>query len=207
MKRYPTIYRNVRRTLCGLLGHLVAFFCWTASATVIEVPPGAVPEHADTEVSTNMPFVVDGERTREIKMRFALDGCASNCIQVAFGRDADGDGVLGADEAETLYGWRNGRYFAESVADGLRVEEPDPGSAASRVLTLNLLLKKGEGLCGFAATNGVGVAVFTNLSATAQGWLYKPDWNMMRVTRRGPGVPAEWFSCDLSSHFFYIKLR
>ena len=182
MKRYPTIYHNVRRTLCGLLGHLVAFFCWTASATVIEVPPGAVPEHADTEVSTNMPFVVDEERTREIKMRFALDGCASNCIQVAFGRDADGDGVLG-------------------------VEEPDPGSAASRVLTMNLLLKKGEGLCGFAATNGVGVAVFTNLSSTAQGWLYKPDWNMMRVTRRGPGVPAEWFSCDLSSHFFYIKLR
>ena len=30
---------------------------------------------------------------------------------------------------------------------------------------------------------------------------------MMRVTRRGPGVPAEWFSCDISSHFFYIKLK
>ena len=53
----------------------------------------------------------------------------------------------------------------------------------------------------------MGVAIFTNLNATVQNWLYKPDWNMMRVTRRGPGVPAEWFSCDLSSHFFYIKLR
>ena len=59
----------------------------------------------------------------------------------------------------------------------------------------------------FAATNGVGVAVFTNLSATAQGWLYKPDWNMMRVTRRGPGVPAEWFTCDLSSYYLYILMR
>ena len=75
------------------------------------------------------------------------------------------------------------------------------------VLTVNLLLKKGEGLSGFAATNGVGVAVFTNLSATAQGWLYKPDWNMMRVTRRGPGVPAEWFTCDLSSYYLYILMR
>jgi hypothetical protein len=178
-----------------------------AFARTIVVPPQPVSPYADTEVSTNMPFVVDGERTREIKMRFALDGCASNCIQVAFGRDADGDGVLGADESETLYGWRNGRYFAESVADGLRVEEPDPGSAASRVLTMNLLLKKGEGLSRFAATNGVGVAVFTNLSATAQGWLYKPDWNMMRVTRRGPGVPAEWFTCDLSSYYLYILMR
>ena len=178
-----------------------------AFARTIVVPPQLVSPYADTEVSNNIQFSASSEHAREIEMRFALDGCMSNCVQVAFGKDADGDGVLGADEAETLYGWRNGRYFAESVADGLRVEEPDPGSAASRVLTLNLLLKKGEGLCGFAATNGVGVAVFTNLSATAQGWLYKPDWNMMRVTRRGPGVPAEWFSCDLSSHFFYIKLR
>ena len=178
-----------------------------AFARTIVVPPQLVSPYADTEVSNNIQFSASSEHAREIEMRFALDGCMSNCVQVAFGKDADGDGVLGADEAETLYGWRNGRYFAESVADGLRVEEPDPGSAASRVLTLNLLLKKGEGLCGFAATNGVGVAVFTNLSATAQGWLYKPDWNMMRVTRRGPGVPADWFSCDLSSHFFYIKLR
>ena len=180
---------------------------FAASARTIVVPPGAVPEHADTEVSTNMPFVVDGERTREIKMRFALDGCASNCIQVAFGRDADGDGVLGADEAETLYGWRNGRYFAESVAEGLRIEEADSGNVDSRVFAINLRLKKGEGLRYFTATNDMGVAIFTNLNATAQNWLYKPDWNMMRVTRRGPGVPAEWFSCDLSSHFFYIKLR
>ena len=207
MKRYPTIYRNVRRTLCGLLGHLVAFFCWTASATVIEVPPGAVPEHADTEVSTNIPFSVNSEHAREIEMRFALDGCMSNCVQVAFGKDADGDGVLGADEAETLYGWRNGRYFAESVAEGLRIEEADSGNVNSRVFAINLRLKKGEGLRYFTATNDMGVAIFTNLNATAQNWLYKPAWNMMHVTRRGPGVPAEWFTCDLSSHFVCIKLR
>ena len=178
-----------------------------AFARTIVVPPQPVSPYADTEVSTNIQFSASSEHAREIEMRFALDGCMSNCVQVAFGKDADGDGVLGADEAETLYGWRNGRYFAESVADGLRVEEPDPGSAASRVLTVNLLLKKGEGLSGFAATNGVGVVVFTNLSATAQGWLYKPDWNMMRVTRRGPGVPAEWFTCDLSSYYLYILMR
>ena len=105
------------------------------------------------------------------------------------------DGLDGADGA------------AELDVDGFRVEEPAPGSAASRVLTMNLLLKKGEGLSRFAATNGVGVAVFTNLSVTAQGWLYKPDWNMMRVTRRGPGVPAEWFTCDLSSYYLYFLMR
>ena len=106
-----------------------------------------------------------------------------------------------------LSGSTDGRYFAESVAEGLRIEEADSGNLDSRVFAINLRLKKGEGLRYFTATNDMGVAIFTNLNATAQNWLYKPDWNMMRVTRRGPGVPAEWFTCDLSSHFFYIKLR
>ena len=172
-----------------------------------ETEATSVSEYADTEVSTNIAFNADDAHMREFEMRFALDGGMSNCVQVAFGKDADGDGVLGADEAETLYGWRNGRYFAESVTEGLRVEEADSGNVDSRVFAINLRLKKGEGLRYFTATNDMGVAIFTNLNATAQNWLYKPDWNMMRVTRRGPGVPAEWFSCDLSSHFFYIKLR
>ena len=41
----------------------------------------------------------------------------------------------------------------------------------------------------------------------AQKWLCRPGWNIMCVTRRGPGVPAEWFSCDISSHLFCVKLR
>ena len=94
-------------------------------ARTIVVPPPAMPEHADTEVFTNITFNADDAHLREFEVRFALEG----------------DGVL-------------------------------PG-----------------------------------LSADAQKWLYRPDWNMMRVTRRGPGVPAEWFSCDISSHVFCIMLR
>lgn len=174
---------------------------------VIEVPPGAVPEHADTEVSTNIPFSVSSEHAREIEMRFALEGGLSNCVQVAFGRDLDGDGALGADEAETLYGWRNGRYFAESVNGGIRVENEAVGCGTSCVFAVNFRLSKGRGLRYFTATNETGVAIMSGLSADAQTWLYSPDWNMMRVTRRGPGVPAEWFSCDIFSHFFVMRLR
>lgn len=177
------------------------------SARTIVVPPPAMPEHADTEVSTNMAFNADDAHLREFEMRFALEGSLSNCVQVALGRDLDGDGVLGADEAETLYGWRNGRYFAESVNGGVRVEDEPNGVATSRVFAVNFRLSKGRGLRRFTATNDVGAAVLPAISADAQGWLYSPGWNMMRVTRRGPGVPAEWFSCDVSSHFFYIMLR
>ena len=178
-----------------------------ALARTIVVPPPAMSEYADTEFSTNIAFNADDAHLREFEMHFSLEGSLLNCLQVALGRDLDSDGVLGADEAETLYGWRNGRYFAESVNGGVRVEDEPDGVAMSRVFAVNFRLPKGRGLRHFTATNANGVAVLPTLSADAQRWLYRPDWNMMRVTRRGSGVPAEWFSCDISSHFFYIKLR
>ena len=37
-------------------------------------------------------------------------------------------------------------------------------------------------------------------------WLFREGWNMVRVTRRGAGLPSEWGSYRFSSYFFYIKL-
>lgn len=178
----------------------------SAFARTIVMPPQPVAPYADTEVSTNFAFSASSDHTLAVCLSFALDNCASNCVQVAFGKDADGNGVLGADEAETLYGWRNGRYFAESRRDGVRVEEEGDGGTPC-LFAVNMKLRKDCGLSRFSVTNGVGTAILTDLSANAQDWLYRPDWNMMRVTRRGPGVPAEWFTYDSQSHFFYIKLR
>ena len=70
--------------------------CLSAPAVVFPAP---MPEFADTEVSTNLAVSVDGVLPQDVEMTFALHGeCVSNCLQVAFGRDADGDGILGADE-------------------------------------------------------------------------------------------------------------
>ena len=185
----------------------VAASCAVIAAR-IEVPPPAMPEYADTEVATNIPFVAANGHVRFVELAFALDGCASNCVQVAFGHDADGDGVLGFDETDTLYGWRNGRYFAESVRDGIRVEEPaaDP-TAASCAFAIDMRLSKNLSPLSFSATNSLGAAVLTNLSVSAQGWLYRPEWDAMRVTRRGPGIPAEWFVCDIASLYMNLRFR
>ena len=187
---------------------LAAFAAGSAFAARIEVPPAAPPEFADTEVSTNIPFNASDTRFREMGMRFSLAGGAvSNCIQVAFGRDADGDGVLGVNETETLFGWRNGRYFAESVPRGVRVEEDaGPGGADACSFSVGLRLARGRGLARFSATNGLGEAVLPDLSASDRGWLYDPAWNLLRVTRRGPGVPAEWFAVETFSHLFSVTI-
>ena len=185
---------------------LAAIMSFAAFARSIVVPPQPVSPYADTEISTNVAFSASSEHTLAVCLSFALDGCASNCVQVAFGRDADGDGVLGVDEAETLYGWRNGRHFAENAKDGVRIEEEGDGGSAC-LFAVNMKLWKDCGLSRFFVTNGVGTAILTNLSANAQTWLYQPDWNMMRVTRRGPDIPVEWFTFDSLSRYFYIKLR
>ena len=108
------------RTLATIL-----FLPFAAMAARVVVAPMPESPFADTEVSTNVAVNVDYARKCEVVVRLAVDGnAASNCIQVAFGCDADGNGVLDEDEEETLYGWRAGRYFAESFPDRLRVYEP-----------------------------------------------------------------------------------
>ena len=199
--------RNARHAVAAALAaaFAVAAPC-SALAERVEVPPMPASSFPDTEVSTNFAFRAGGKCAREIALCFA--GCSpSNCIQVAFGRDADGDGALGADEAETVYGWRSGRLFAESVADGVRVEDGGSGGAAAESFEVRMKLRNGGALRLFSATNGAGAAVLTGLPASARAWLCRPGWDMVRVTRRGVGVPAEWFSCDVSSRMFTIRLR
>ena len=184
---------------------LAALAPCVALAVRIEVPPQPASSFADTEVTTNISFAAANGHVRFLELAFALDGCASNCVQVAFGHDADGDGVLGFAETDTLYGWRNGRYFAESVRDGVRIEEL--AADANAAFAIGMRLSKDLAPLEFSATNSLGAAILTNLSASAQGWLYRPDWDTMRVTRRGPGIPAEWFSCDIASRHMYMSFR
>ena len=198
-------YKDMKKLPVMMLLALGAPFA--AMAARVVVAPMEVSPFADTEVSTNVAINVDCERKCEVALRFAVDGdAASNCIQVAFGRDADGNGVLDEDETETLYGWRAGRYFAESFPDRLRVYER-AADASLCDFTVSLQLRKGEGLRRFAASDASGAAVLTNLSASAQSWLYSPRWNMMRITRRGPGAPREWMACDSRSHFMNVIVR
>ncbi len=188
----------------NLLGLLAVLLPCVALGLHVAVPP-MVPEFADTEVSTNIVFNGARSDVRELTMHFAFEGVPSSCIQVAFGRDADGDGVLSFGETDAVYGWRNGRHFAEDVRACVRTEEPEPATGSRLAVRLRLTKETRPEL--FSATNGTGVAVLGGLSSTVPTWLYRPEWNMMRVTRRGTGVPAEWFVCDVRYNETYIIIK
>lgn len=177
-------------------------------AKQISVSPLSVSPYADTEVATNIVFNRHRSDVKEFELKFTLDCSPSNCIQVALGTDADGDGNLSFAETQAVYGWRNGRYFIEDVVAGKRYEHSISADErkGTQLFSVNMQTARDYLPKTFLA-NIDGVSVFTNLSTTVPSWLYQPKWNLMRITRRGISTPSEWFSCKIDYSYFYITIR
>ena len=85
------------------------------------VEVGGLPawEFVDTEVSTNVPFVFPRVNVKHLFLSMELAGTPSNNVQVAFGRDANTNGVLEVEETGVTLGWDCGRW---KVREGMRDE-------------------------------------------------------------------------------------
>ena len=172
--------------------------------TVPELPPSAF---ADSEVSTNVAFNVRRSDVRTFDVRIELASSVSNCVQVAFGRDADGDGDLSPEETGLVLAWRGGRYCVENVPEGARIAEtPASAGAAARFLHMRVATDGNFRPRTASFANEAGPC-FAGLSAAVPDWLCRPDWNLLRVTRRGAASAAERceVSCDYES--FVIRVR
>ena len=73
-------------------------------------------EYADTEVSTNILFVVSFDAMSRMNFSISLDASPSNCVEVSIGEDADGDGVLSLDEMDQTFGYNCGTWFQRDSA-------------------------------------------------------------------------------------------
>ena len=155
------------------------------------------PVYADTEVFTNVPCAALLSGVRELEVVIDFVGTESNCVQVAFGCDADGDGDLSANETDVAIGWRAGDCFIEDVNGGRRFREAV--SATNALHRIELRAAAGDSgarsarvLCDGAA--GFGEALDGDLQ-----WLYNRGWSMAKVTRRGVAPPGE-IVCVTSDH-------
>ena len=186
----------------------LAFPVSTAFAVArVVVPSLPVSQFADTEVSTNI--VLHGRRTDtwKVDLRIQLAGTSTNDLEVAFGRDVNTNGVLEVEEIETMYGWRGGRYFIENVPAWERIEEEAATNALCGVCDIHLENNSSVVPRRFAATCG-GVAAFGGLATTpSPAWLFRREWDMVRVVRRGAGISSEWVRCDIEYQSLSIRLR
>ena len=89
-----------------------------AAAAGAEIDVGRLPEsgYADTEASTNVPFAFARAGVRDFEFDLCLCGTPSNNVQLAFGRDANGDGELSYAETALVMGRGLGEAFVEDVA-------------------------------------------------------------------------------------------
>lgn len=173
--------------------------------TLPNLPPAESP---DTEVFCDYAFNRHRQDARNFGFVLSFNGTASNNVEVALGRDADGDGKLSFAETDMRVGWDRGRYFVERTRTGEVFEDADVGTnGIARTLSWRVQMDKDFCPRAFSASTEAGEA-FGGLSADGvPGWIYRPDWNLMRLTARGTDVQDEHFTVDVQYNYFRLILR
>ena len=80
-----------------------------ARAGEVALPEVPAARFADTESVTNAALPARAMASaRLVRCTVELAASASNCVEVAFGTDADEDGALAEDEVAMRLGWDSG---------------------------------------------------------------------------------------------------
>ena len=182
--------------------------CITAvAAGASMIHPGQLPrgEYADTEATTNVPFAFGQLGARNFQFEMSFAATPSNNVQLAFGRDADSDGVLSLEETDMTFGWDCGEW---RIANGETAETLSSAAATTndvKALTWDLLLRRGRPRRLSVLENGV--AVFPERSGAPERWFFSPEWDMLRLTVRGVDAPQESVGVGMKISGYKINLR
>ena len=163
-----------------------ALAAWARTVVPASLPPAV---HADTEVSTNVPFTAALDAAGRFAFDLSCRATPSNNVEVAFGTDANGNGVLEPEETDRVVGWDCGSWFTRKGADGAYVAS---AASANEILTLSWRLRiASDGSPSALVAMAEGVPVFTDLPLES---VYRPSWNLLRLTGRGLDASLETFS-------------
>ena len=161
-----------------ILMALMLFPLAALGTTVSELPPS---EFADTEVSTNIAFVVDRSMMTRIEFTVELDATPTNNVEVAIGTDGNGDGNLSVEESAYVFGYDCGSWFCR---------ERDANTIENTAVNLNLQPQP-------------------RLSHTFILKKRKLDtaWDLVKVTRRGFGAVCELVKAEGRKPGFKLEVR
>lgn len=150
--------------------------------------------YVDTETVTNCPFAFSNQGIRRLVVSLDLFAMPSNDVEIAFGRDADSDGMLSVDEIALAVGWDSGGWvLREGLATGSRTPQclvaPDVADATYRHLRFETAFRGGRADSVSATENGSPVE--WNLSDPLPTWIFDGSWNMVRLAVRGNDASYE----------------
>ena len=170
--------------------------------------------HADTEISTNVPFVAALDSAGRFVFDLSCRATPSNNVEAAFGVDRNGDGVLALEETDCIVGWDCGAWFVRKGADGARTEHAGT-VPADGVSELSWSVRTSPGGAATRLEAAVdGAPAFAELGAReprrhelAAGWLYRREWNMVKLTGRGLDGHGEAFAVQVLPDAVVIRFR
>ena len=151
--------------------------CLSVSSFGVTIPGLPQSAFADTEVSTNIVFVVERPAMTRIEFTVALDATPTNNVEVAIGTDANSDGNLAVEEAAYVFGYDCGTWFARSA-----------------------------GLEGLGSLEGLGGGRVEKTFVLKRRQL-DTAWNLVKVTRRGCVSACELVEAKGRKPGFKLEVR
>ena len=186
---------------------LAASMCVITSVMAREIVIGTQGNSAyvDSEVSTNVAFNAHRTDMKRMEIRMDFANSSENCVNIAFGCDANGNGDLEPEKTEFVIGRRQRRYFMEDVNTGDRhILAGDAQAKGCGFLRLSIATdmhfapKSMELECESGALSG-GFGV--------QPWMFRRRWNLMKVTRRGTNAALEVSKVDCKYRAMLMLFR
>ena len=110
------------------------FALFAAKTAVPHLPEGEMP---NTEIATNLVLRIDTAKTERLVFTIEADNSPSNSLSVAVGSDANGDGDLSLEEADVVFGFDCGEWFAAKTA----VLHLPEGEMPNTEIATNLVLR------------------------------------------------------------------
>ena len=180
---------------------LLASCAALAARTLPQFPP---PDFLDAEVSTNCPITNIGTDTAHFDFSLSFQATPSNNVEVAFGTDADANGVLDIGEETLSIGWDCSHWFVDHPSVATRIEEP--ANAGAKTLSFALLRTPGGVTRSLSVLDGTN-AVLGAFTEAPPSWAFDPNWNLLRLTARGVDTPDEHFTVRFAPDRLLIRLR
>ena len=189
--------------------NLTRIFAWLllvlASVFTAQATPLPQPEWVDAGACTNVALSALSA-SGVLSFSLSFTPAASNNVEVAFGADIDGDGVLSPDERRMEAGWDRGAWFMRGAEGETLVQSAQPSEGVTRDFKWALRLRGGRVPSRLSATVD-GTPLFSEVASVPPTWLYEPDWNIACVIVRGTGIDGELGRVKAAIDGTVLKLR